>query len=76
MNKRLFDEVAKVAKKKEVHMEDVPWHTVQSIVKAIQFSIELNSQKHLEVSSRMELIMEQMMISNEPIEPPSIVAKD
>jgi hypothetical protein len=23
MNKRLFDEVAKVAKKKEVHMEDV-----------------------------------------------------
>jgi len=49
---------------------------MQSIVKAIQFSIELDSQKHPEVSSRMELTMEQMMISNEPIEPPSIVAKD
>jgi hypothetical protein len=36
-----FDEAVEVAKKKEVSMEEVPQPIVQSMPKAIQFSIEL-----------------------------------
>jgi hypothetical protein len=37
---KMFDEVAKVAKKEKI-MEEVPQPTVQSMVKAIQFLIKL-----------------------------------
>ncbi len=57
----MFNEVAKVAEKKEVGMEEVPWPTMQSMVKTIQFSTKPKLQKHLEVSSRMESTMEQMI---------------
>ncbi len=56
-----FDEAAEVAEKREVSMEEVPQPTVQSMVKIIQFSIEPELRKHSEVSSRMELTMEQMI---------------
>jgi len=56
-----FDETAEVAKKKEVSMEEVPRPTVQSMVKTAQFLIEPKLRKHLEVSSRMESAMEQMI---------------
>jgi hypothetical protein len=56
-----FDEAAEVAKKKEVSMEEVPRPTVQSMVKAIQFSTEPKLRKHPEVGSRMESAMEQMI---------------
>jgi hypothetical protein len=56
-----FDEPAKVVRKKEVNMEEVPQPIVQSMVKVVQFSTEPKPQKHLEVSSRMELVMEQMI---------------
>ncbi len=56
-----FDEVAKVAEKTEVSMEEVPRPTVQSMVKTIQFSTEPELRKHPEVSSRMESAMEQMI---------------
>ncbi len=56
-----FDEAAEVAEKKEVNMEEVPRPTVQTMVKTIQFSTELELRKHLEVSSRMESAMEQMI---------------
>jgi uncharacterized protein YigA (DUF484 family) len=55
-----FDEVIEVAEK-EVSMEEVPRPTTQSMVKVVQFLIELELRKHLEVSSRMELAMEQMI---------------
>jgi hypothetical protein len=42
-------------------MEEVPRPTVQSMVKAVQFSTELELRKHPEVGSRMELAMEQMI---------------
>jgi len=57
----MFDEATKVAEKKEVSMEEVPRPTVQSMVKTVQFSTEPELRKHLEVSSRMELAMEQMI---------------
>ncbi len=57
----MFDEVTEVAEKKEVNMEEVPRPTVQSMVKTIQFSTEPELRKHLEVSSRMESAMEQMI---------------
>jgi hypothetical protein len=56
-----FDEPAKVAGKKEVNMEEVPQPIVQSMVKVVQFLTEPKLQKHLKVSSCMELIMEQMI---------------
>jgi hypothetical protein len=56
-----FDEVAEVAEKKEVSMEEVPRPTMQSTVKTVQFSTEPELQKHLEVSSRMESTIEQMI---------------
>jgi len=57
----MFNEAAKVAEKKEVGMEEVPRPTMQSMVKTIQFSTKPKLQKHLEVSSRMESTMEQMI---------------
>ncbi len=62
-----FDEVGEVIEKKEVSMEEVPRLTMQSMVKVIEFSIELKSRKHPEMSLNpkpMESTMEQM-ISNE-----------
>jgi hypothetical protein len=56
-----FNEAAKVAKKKEVNMEEIPRLTMQSMAKAIQFSTELELQKHLKVNSRMESTIEQMI---------------
>ncbi len=56
-----FNEAAEVAEKKEVSMEEVPRPTVQSMVKTVQFSTEPELRKHPEVSSRMELAMEQMI---------------
>ncbi len=56
-----FDEATKVAEKKEVSMEEVPRRTVQPMVKTVQFSTELQLWKHLEVNSRMESAMEQMI---------------
>ncbi len=53
-----FDEAVEVAKKKEVSMEEVPQPIVQSMPKAIQFSIELERWKHPKVSYRMESVME------------------
>jgi hypothetical protein len=47
-----------VAKNKEENMEKIPWPTMQSMVKEIQFSIKLELQKHLEMNSRMEVVME------------------
>jgi hypothetical protein len=43
-----FDEVAEVAKNKEVSMEEVPQPTMQSMVKAVQFSTKLEPRKHPE----------------------------
>ncbi len=54
----MFDEVIEVAKNKEVSMEEVSQLIVQSMVKAIQFSIEPELRKHPEVSPHMELAME------------------
>jgi hypothetical protein len=56
-----FDEATEVVEKKEVNIKEVPRPTVQSMVKAVQFSIELEQRKHSEVSSRMESAMEQMI---------------
>ncbi len=42
-------------------MEEVPQPTVQTMVKTIQFATEPEVRKHLEVSSRMESAMEQMI---------------
>jgi hypothetical protein len=56
-----FDEPAKVAGKKEVNMEEVPQPSVQSMMKVVQFSTEPKPQKHLEMSFRMESLMEQMI---------------
>ncbi len=56
-----FDEAVEVAEKKEVSMEEVPRPTVQSMVKAIQFSTKPKLRKHPEVGSRMESVMEQMI---------------
>jgi hypothetical protein len=56
-----FDEAAEVAEKKEVNIEEVPRPTVQSMVKTVQFSTELELRKHPEVNSRMESAMEQMI---------------
>jgi hypothetical protein len=56
----MFDEATEVAEK-EVNMEEVPRPTVQTMVKTVQFSTEPELRKHLKVSSRMELAMEQMI---------------
>jgi len=56
-----FDEVAEVAEKKEVSMEEVPRPTVHSMVKTVQFSTEPELRKHPKVNSRMESTMEQMI---------------
>jgi len=48
-----FNEVAKVAEKKEVSMEEVPRPTVQSMVKTDQFFTELKQRKHSEMNSCM-----------------------
>jgi hypothetical protein len=48
---KTFNEAAKVAKKKEVNMEEIPRSIMQSMAKAIQCSTELEPQKHLKVSS-------------------------
>ncbi len=56
-----FDEAAEVAEKKEVNVEEVPQPTVQSMVKTIQFLTKPELRKHLEVNSRMESAMEQMI---------------
>ncbi len=56
-----FNEAAKVAEKKEVSMEENPWLTVQSMVKAIQLSIKPKLRKHPKVGSHMESAMEQMI---------------
>jgi hypothetical protein len=56
-----FDEVAQVAEKKEVSMEEVPPPTPQPMMKAVQFLTEPELRKHPEVSSRMESAMEQMI---------------
>ncbi len=56
-----FDEAAEVAEKKEVSVEEVPRPIVQSMVKTIQFLTEPELRKHLEVNSRMESAMEQMI---------------
>ncbi len=56
-----FNEAMEVAEKKEVSIEEVPWPTMQSMVKTVQFSTEPKLWKHLKVSSRMELTMEQMI---------------
>jgi hypothetical protein len=50
-----------VAEKKEVSMEKIPRLTMQSMVKIVQLLIEPKLRKHLEVSSRMESTMEQMI---------------
>ncbi len=56
-----FDEAAEVAEKKEVSMEEVSRPTMQPTVKAVQFSTELELRKHPEMSSHMELTVEQMI---------------
>ncbi len=48
-----FDEVAEVDEKKEVNMEEVPQLIVQSMVKIVQFPIELELQKYPEMSFHM-----------------------
>jgi hypothetical protein len=58
---KMFDEATEMAKKKEVNMEEIPHLIMQSMVKEIQISIEPKSQKHLEMSSRMESALEQMI---------------
>ncbi len=58
---KTFDEVTEVAEKKEENMEKVPQPIVQSMANAIQFLTKLKLQKHLEVNSRMESTMEQMI---------------
>jgi hypothetical protein len=57
----MFDEVVEVVEKKEVSMEEIPRPTSQSMVKVIQFLIELELRKHPKVSSCMESTMEQMI---------------
>jgi len=57
----MFDEVTKVAKKKEVSMEEVPRPTMQSMVKTVQLLTEPELRKHLEMNSCMESAMEQMI---------------
>jgi len=57
----MFDGATEVVEKKEASMEEVPRPTVQTMVKTDQFSTELEVRKHLEVSSRMESAMEQMI---------------
>jgi hypothetical protein len=57
----MFDEAMEVAEKKEVSIEEVPWPTMQSMMKTIQFSTEPKLRKHPKVSSRMESTMEQMI---------------
>jgi len=56
-----FDEAMKVVEKNEVSMEEVPRPTMQSTVKTIQFLTEPELRKHPEVSSHIELAMEQMI---------------
>jgi hypothetical protein len=56
-----FNEATKVAKQKEVSMEEVPQLIVQSMVKTVQLLTEPKLQKHPKVSSRMELTIEQMI---------------
>jgi len=56
----MFDEAVEVPEK-EVSMEEVPRPTMQSMVKTIHFLTEPELRKHPEVSSRMELAMEQMI---------------
>ncbi len=56
-----FDEAAEVAEKKEVSIEEVPRPIMQSTVKTVQFLIEPELGKHLEMSSCMESAMEQMI---------------
>jgi len=56
-----FDEAVEVAEKKDVSMEEVPQPNVQSMVKTVQFSTELELRKYLKVSSCMESAMEQMI---------------
>ncbi len=56
----MFDEVVEMVKK-EVSMEEIPWPTMQSMVKAIQFLIKFEPRKYLEMSSCMESIVEQMI---------------
>jgi len=56
-----FDEVAEVAEKKEVSMEEVPRPTVQSMVKTVQFSTEPELWKHPEMGSCIKSTMEQMI---------------
>jgi hypothetical protein len=53
--------VTKVAKKKEVNMEEIPRPILQYMVKAVQFSTELELQKHPEMNSHMKVAMEQMI---------------
>jgi hypothetical protein len=53
-----FDEAVEVAEKKEVSMKEIPWPTMPSMVKAVQFSTELELRKHPEVNSHMESAME------------------
>jgi hypothetical protein len=55
-----FNEATEVAEK-EVNMEEVPQPTMQSMVKIVQFLIELELWKHPEVSSCMESAIEQMI---------------
>jgi hypothetical protein len=57
----MFDEVVEVAKKKKENMEEVPQPIVQSMANVGQFSIQLESRKHLEVNFHMESAMEQMI---------------
>ncbi|CAK9236001.1 unnamed protein product [Sphagnum troendelagicum] len=71
-----FDEAAEVAENKEVNMEEVPWSTMQSMVKTVQFSTE----PELPKTSRSEFshgvshgTNDQ---SNERAKPPSTAAKD
>jgi hypothetical protein len=56
-----FDEVAVVAEKKEVNMEEVPRPTMQPMVKAVQFLTELELRKHPKMSTCIESTMEQMI---------------
>jgi len=56
-----FDEMAKVAEKKEENIKEVPRPTMQSMVKTIIFSIEPESWKHSKVNFCMEVAMEQMI---------------
>jgi hypothetical protein len=57
----MFDEAAEVVEKKEVSMKEIPRLIVQTMVKTVQFSTELELRKHSKVNSRMESAMEQMI---------------